>query len=304
MKIWKVKAVIQKTISFLPFPNRINFLFQKYVTRGVVLTDALFMDKLTHCQRHIEYYNKYSSVKENFTALEIGTGWYPIVPIGLYLAGAQQIYSIDISPLLSRERVINSIEKYIALAAKGSIPFEIKQDRLENIKRLLQHHQLDMNALLKQMNITSIVGDARKLSLPDACIDLINSNNTFEHIYPHILTDILKEFSRLLKADGVMSHAIDMSDHFAHLDHSITRYNFLQYTDAEWSRIDNSIQPQNRMRLYEHIELYRQNNIPVTETVITGKGDDTIKQVVLDERFRKHSPEENAIVHASIISKS
>ena len=51
------------------------------------------------------------------------------------------------------------------------------------------------------------------------------------------------------KPDGLHSHFIDMSDHFAHMDSSISIYHFLRYSEAQWKRIDNSIQPQNRWRL-------------------------------------------------------
>ena len=52
--IWILKALIQKTISFLPYNHSVNFLFQKYVTKGVRLTDELFEDKLIHCSNHLK----------------------------------------------------------------------------------------------------------------------------------------------------------------------------------------------------------------------------------------------------------
>ncbi|MDB5283282.1 MAG: hypothetical protein JWO06_2357, partial [Bacteroidota bacterium] len=244
MAVWILKAVVQKSISFLPFNHQLNFFFQKYITRGVVLGDALFEDKLTHCERHMAAYTKYGGAKD-FTALEIGTGWYPIVPIGLFLAGAEKIYTIDISSLLSEDRVLLTINRFIKQAEKG-FAFTVDKGRLELLKKLSGLKGFSATGLLEQMNITAIVGDARKIDLPDGSIGLVNSNNTFEHIYPEILIDILKEFKRIAKRGGVMSHAIDMSDHFAHLDKSITLYNFLQYSDKKWNLIDNSIQPQNR----------------------------------------------------------
>ena len=66
------------------------------------------------------------------------------------------------------------------------------------------------------------------LSLQKESVDFICSNNTFEHIPQEILRDILVEFKRVLHPNGLMSHFIDMSDHFAHFDSRITIYNFLQ----------------------------------------------------------------------------
>ena len=302
MAIWIAKAIIQKTISFLPLKHQINFLFQKYVTKGVNLSDYLFEDKLTHLQNHISYFLKYSKGETSkFTALELGTGWYPIVPVGLYLAGADKIYTLDISSLLNEERILQTVERFIQYSEKD-LGFKFLPERLEKLKEIVQQKNYSVAELLAAMNIVSLIVDARKIDLPDAGIDLINSNNTFEHIYPEILIDILKEFKRLAKPGAVMSHFIDMSDHFAHLDKSISVYNYLKFSEQQWNLIDNSIQPQNRMRLYEHEELYTKAGIPVTEKVIVGKGNDSIQSIDLDIRFKKYPIAETAITHASIIS--
>ncbi|MEP7168031.1 MAG: hypothetical protein ABI855_01545 [Bacteroidota bacterium] len=63
MKKWILKAIIQKTISFLPFKHRIKFLFQKYVTKGVYLSDVYFEDRLTHAAHHLKGYQKLSGKK-------------------------------------------------------------------------------------------------------------------------------------------------------------------------------------------------------------------------------------------------
>ena len=106
--IWIVKALIQKTISFLPYNHSINYLFQKHVTKGVRLTDELFEDKLIHCKNHLQYFSSYATTPAT-SSLEIGTGWYPIVPIGLYLFGFENIVSVDISDLLTTEAIHQTI---------------------------------------------------------------------------------------------------------------------------------------------------------------------------------------------------
>src|SRR4029078_511022 len=112
-------------------------------------------------------------------------------------------------------------------------------ERFNTLKTILnEYEKYSLNDVLSKLNIFYLIEDARSLSLADNSIDLVNSNNTFEHIYPEILIPILKDFKRVVKKDGVMSHFIDMSDHFAHFDKSINIYNFLRFTDAQWNRID------------------------------------------------------------------
>lgn len=306
MKIWIAKAVIQKSISFLPYKHRINFLFQKYVTKGVLLTDALMDDKLTHCSNHLKYYFKYGNKKEGFASLEIGTGWYPIVPIGLFLAGADEIYTIDISSLLQTTAIHQTVGKLLDYYASGKLQNYlpvIKTDRLDVLKAALLMKGAP-EKILETMHIKTTVGDARKMPFPDAKMDLINSNNTFEHIPEGILADILVEFKRVLKPDGVMSHQIDMSDHFAHLDKSITIYNFLQFTDARWNNIDNSIQPQNRLRITDFRRLHQQAGFKILEEINRPGSVSDLRKVKLADKYKSNTEPDNAISHTLLVSQS
>ena len=56
---WKAEAIVQKGISYLPKKDKINYLFQKYVTKGVYLTDEYFTYKITHARDHLAYFKKY-----------------------------------------------------------------------------------------------------------------------------------------------------------------------------------------------------------------------------------------------------
>ena len=304
--IWILKALIQKTISFLPYNHSINFLFQKYVTKGVRLTDELFEDKLIHCKNHLHYFSAYATTGPS-SSLEIGTGWYPIVPIGLYLFGFENIVSVDISDLLTTESVHQTIERYEAYLASGKLSQyleKIDMDRFAKLKELLKINE-PAHDLLKRINMQVIIGDARKIDRPGESFDLINSNNTFEHIYPGILTDIVKEFKRLLKPAGIMSHQIDMSDHFAHLDKSITIYNFLKYSDQQWSLIDNTIQPQNRLRDSDFKKIFNDLGLKIVHEQNRAGDINEIKALrpSLDAKYKDYSDADLAVSHSLYILK-
>lgn len=307
MKKWIQKAIVQKVISYLPWSHQINYIFQKYVTKGVYLTDDYFYDRLVHAKEHLEAYSKYAHQPLPETTLEIGTGWYPVVPISFFLSGVKQIYSVDISFLTSKERVETTLLKFMECCNSGKLSNYINysEPRLNALKELLKNYsQFTLEQILEQLNITYLIEDARQLSLPNQSIDLVNSNNTFEHIYPEILYPIMAEFKRVVKSngEGVMSHSIDMSDHFAHFDKSISIYNFLRFSDAQWKWIDNSIQPQNRMRFYEYKKMYADLGVPITvETFRTG---DTkqLERVQLSDKFVTQPVRETAISHCHFIS--
>ncbi len=307
MKKWVQKAIVQKTISYLPFSNKINYFFQKYVTKGVNLSEEYFYDRLGHARDHLMAYKKYSGKAFPETSLEIGTGWYPIVPIAFFLAGTKKIYSVDISFLTSKERIYTTLKAFQECERTGKLGtfFPVNSERWRSFNDIITtFNTLSLEQILHKLNIVYLIEDARKLSLPDNSVDLVNSNNTFEHIYPEILIPILKDFKRVVKKpEGVMSHFIDMSDHFAHFDKSINIYNFLKYSDQQWARIDNSIQPQSRCRIYEYKKIYSDLHIPITDEQNREGSLEELKAIPLAEKFASQRLEEVAISHCHFVSE-
>lgn len=304
MKVWVLKAVVQKAISLLPFKHNINFLFQKYITKGVNLTDALFEDKLIHCSNHIKAWNNYGSKTPNYTALELGTGWYPIVPIGLFLSGAGKVITLDIAALMNEERMFNTLDKFKEYYKSGKLKHyipDLDKPRYEWLVDITHSRYMSLDEILSSLNIEYRIEDARNRILPAESVDLINSNNVFEHIYPDILTDILKEFKRILTNDGIMSHFIDMSDHFAHLDKAITPYNYLQFTEGQWATIDNSVQPQNRMRINQHREIINRNGFKIVSEENRPGDLNQLQTLTLASPFNGFSNSDNVITHTHMV---
>ncbi|OFX45684.1 MAG: hypothetical protein A2046_12960 [Bacteroidetes bacterium GWA2_30_7] len=306
MKKWVQKAIVQKFISYLPLSHKINYIFQKYVTKGVTLSDEYFYDRLGHARDHIKSFQKYSDKKVPECSLEIGTGWYPIVPVSFFLAGTDKIYSVDISFLTSKERLGTTIQKFLEVYNSGQLKnyFDFQQSRFDILKNLHNNYdKYSLDEVLQMLNLKYLIEDARNLSLPDNSIDLVNSNNTFEHIYPNILIPILKEFRRVVKKqNGVMSHFIDMSDHFAHLDKSINIYNFLRFSDKQWKWIDNSIQPQNRIRIFDYKQIFYDLKIPISNESFSKGNLNELKSIQLADKFANQPLEEIAKSHCHFIS--
>ena len=305
MSIWHLKALVQKTISLLPFKHNINYFFQKNITKGIILRDDIFESKLVHANKHLLNYSKFGKSKEKLSTLEIGTGWYPVVPLAFFLRGIDRIVSIDISDLLTTDTLHTTIKKFIEYKESGKLNGlleDIDMIRFNKMKELL-NKDADPKKLLKNLNIEIIVDDARKTSFDTESFDMINSNNTFEHIYPHLLNDILIEFKRILKKDGIMSHHIDMSDHFAHLDRSITHYNFLKFSDAQWNLIDNSIQPQSRSRISDYRSMYNKLGFKILYEESIIENIDDLKKVKLDKKYSSQNEEDLAPISTVQVTK-
>ncbi len=307
MKKWILKAIIQKTISYFPYNQRINYLFQKHITKGVVLTDEHFNNKLIHANDHLKYFAKYGQQAfGDSICLELGSGWYPIIPISMFLAGFRQIVSLDISPWMTKKQIIETIKQFnrkISTPHFSEIKIHFKDDRLKQLIDIEAiAYQLTFNDLCKKLNFNLLIKDARNTGFETNSIEYICSNNTFEHIYPHFLEKILEEFNKILKTGGVMSHFIDMSDHFAHFDKSISIYNFLKFSDKTWNIIDNTIQPQNRLRYKDYIEMYNLLEIPLTFETYREGDIKTISKLKLNKKYQHQSYNELAISHCHLVS--
>ncbi|MBC8046316.1 MAG: hypothetical protein H7Y00_05935 [Fimbriimonadaceae bacterium] len=305
MAAWIAKAFIQKCISLLPWKHLLNYFFQKNITKGLSLTDNLFESKLNHCRQHIVALQKYTVYTKDFTALELGTGWYPIVPIGLYLAGAETIYSADIKSTITAKKIQLTIKKILDYDNENKLQQYIPGQYAERIITLkeIYNSKLNEEQMFSRLHIKTIVGDITKSDLQQTSIHLINSNNTFEHIPPVILKTILEYFRKIIHADGVMSHFIDLSDHFSHSDTSISNYNFLKFSETQWKLIDNTIQPQNRLRIPEYRKLLQETKWLIVEEELTSAQADRIDSITISKRFKHFSKEELAVTHALLITK-
>lgn len=307
MSKWILKAVVQKAISFLPGKERINHLFQKHVTKGVELTDQHLTYKLEAGRDHIHYFDKYAATaRDQAEILELGTGWYPIVPLLFYLGGFGAVTSIDIRNWQSRERHLTALRRIMEYYDAGKLQAyctTIVPSRLAELRALLtEPEHPSTRQINERIHLDTKVMDATRLSFPDDRFDMVCSNNTFEHIPAGVLEGILREFQRVVRPKGVMSHFIDLSDHFAHMDRSISIYNFLKFSERRWQFIDNDIQPQNRLRWKDYLAMYERLNIDVREQNYRKGSPEMVAGTRVHREFAGYTEEELAISHGYIVS--
>jgi SAM-dependent methyltransferase len=307
MAKWILKAVVQKGISYLPYKQELNFFFQKYITRGVALTDAHFVYKLEAARDHLRFYTRFGTVPlAEARVLELGTGWYPIVPAILYLAGCNAIESIDIRNWLTVERQLTAYRKILEYYDSGRLsPYlaNPQSDRIGLLRELCRSPSPRSAGISERVGLRTTIMDATALTYADDTFDLICSNNTFEHIHAPVLREILREFKRVLKPRGVMSHFVDLSDHFAHLDGSITIYHFLRFSEGQWRWIDNDIQPQNRLRWPDYRAVYAELGIAIRAEEVRAGDLQALATVPVHPQFAARlTAEELAVSHGYLVS--
>lgn len=285
---WYIKAAVQKSIAALPFAPQLNYLFQRHITRSLTLSDALLMERVERVQQHL------LARQPQGTALELGTGWFPVVPVLLWLYGYEKVLSVDIRSHIRPALLAETREAVLRL--RPQIEATLGNADAQRWQQLAEAKPLPSA-------IVWLTADARSLSLPPKSVDFVVSNNTFEHIPADILREILAAFTALLHPSGSMSHYVDMHDHYAYSDARISPYHFLRYSPRQWQWIENRLQSQNRLRLPQYRALFQETGWAITQETPEWGFPEILRQEPLYPVFRQMDVDECAALYVHIVAR-
>lgn len=308
---WKLKAFIQNTIAMLPsaLSYRLYYLVQRRFG-GLRSPDP--SSRLQAAAEILARIEQQGHAADSMAFLEIGTGPRVIVPIALWLCGASEIISVDLNPYLRTELVARDIA-YIRHHRQEIQtlfqPYASAALFRERLARLEMVEGMRLDDLLDMMHIRyQAPQDAAHLDLPAHSLDHHISFTVLEHIPPGALRSILLEGRRVLKRDGLFVHTVDLSDHFAHSDESISAVNFLQFSEEEWARhAGNRYMYHNRLRIDDYVDLFEAAGL---EILWLGSRTDSraLKELrdgfVVDQRFKAKSAETNATTYMQVVASS
>ncbi len=307
MPHWLIKSALHRVISWLPGSHRLNGMLQTHVTRSTALTAMAFEDKIKESQRHLDAFRSQRPEAGAFSVFELGTGWHPILPLSFYLCGAKEIWSVDIQALV-RRRALQALLGWFCRAAESGRLQEwlpaLHPDRLPALTRLAQRAGEETPAaLLKQINIHLLILDAQQTPLGSGSVDLFESSGVLQYIPREVLRGIFQEWRRLAAPGAVMSHRVNLADQFASFDSSITPFNFLQYSPAQWRWRSSPLIWQNRLRIADYRELLQQAGFAiVNEENTTGKLED-LRRINLAAEFRHYREEDLLVLHSYLTAR-
>lgn len=247
---WKTKAFVQKTISFLPFSYRINYFLQRYMTVGKNLPETFILDRLQQAVRHLDSHKSWGEKTiDSIKILEIGTGWYPIVPIALFLSGANEIVSFDIRKLYSRMSIDQTLRSFLALHKCRKL--------VDLLPHFIESRMLQVDKALKESQVSKkwqyLSIEPKQLEnglfpFSSSCFDVVVSNNTFQFVPKENLTSWMTEIHRISKKNSIFSLSIDLTDEFSHSDPHIGPFHFLKYSERRWKFITCPLNATSRLR--------------------------------------------------------
>jgi hypothetical protein len=262
---WKIKGLVQKGLSMMPGGGSLNTRLQSLV--GGRRDFRSHADgKIADWAQSMQYLAESNFQVSGMRLMEIGTGWFPALPVCFSLGGAESIATFDAVRLLDESmsfRLLDAIEANTAQIAE--VLDKSPADLCATLAELRQCESL--NDLLGRSRIRyTALADAQATGLVSDSIDLVFSNSVLEHVPREAIGGLMRESFRVLRAGGLAMHNIGCNDHYAFFDRSISFVNFLQYGEREWRLWNNTIQYQNRMRAPEFVELAMQAGFEIVRT--------------------------------------
>jgi SAM-dependent methyltransferase len=298
---WQAKCAIDNAKALLPFQAQLRRLKDRLVPYQSNLED----DVRTVAQgiRQVQWVNAALPL-EGASVLEVGSGWQPMIPILYSLAGASRVLLTDLNVLLRPDT-------FAAALRTLRTQRQLILDGLNLDPKILDHMLREdaastMDERLKELRLVYMAPcDCRKLNLPAESVDVVTSRACLEHIPPDVLQDIFHESHRLLKAGGLACHWVDPSDHWEHQDKSLSRVNFLKYSDSwfRWTYI-NPINYQNRLRHPEYAQMLEKAGFRIVreEREVDEASLRQLAYMQVAQRFRRFSKQDLATVDSLFLA--
>lgn len=300
---WWVKAALQGMVSTLPRASALTDAVRS--RRTPYLTQAYFLSKWHHVREHLRALEGHQGRRDAGTCVvEIGTGWFPIVPLGLAVHDCQ-VVTVDVAAHLDADRVRLAMQVLSDLAGQGQITVG-SPVRLALLRELLDSPAgATVSDLLGPLGVTSHVADATDLSaLPDAHgAALFVSNNTLEHIPAETIRAVFAEFGRVGSPDAQMSHYIDLADHYAGSDPSISEFHFLTLGPRRWRLANNRLGYQNRLQIGDYQRLLAETGWVVTREVLTRRKRGELERLDLVPPFDTMPVSDLLVVKAHLVAQ-
>ncbi len=298
---WKIKGAIQKVLSGIPGGKRLNDRLQ--LSAGLRNFEENVGAKVADWTQTCQYLRDVQFAIPGAAIVEIGAGWYPVLPTCFSLAGARSIKTYDIqrhiNPTLTA-RALKTMETHLDEIAKYCV--SEPADTAGKLRKLIQAGSID--ELLRLTGIEYYApGDARQTGLQPNSVDLVYSNSVFEHVPKTAILEILRESQRILKPGGLALHNVGCNDHYAFVDPSISFVNFLRFSESEWRLWNNSLQYQNRLRAPQFLDLASEAGLKVIykRTHVRPGSREALAQFTVAREFRQFQPEDLATTSLDFI---
>ena len=295
---WRLKVVAFWFFTVLPRGGELYLFFQKYVSKTVPrrmsptsYTARSFVENWKSLESHFG-----RDSLPNIQMFEFGAGWDLFGNLIYWCMGANNQLVYDQTRWARPEQINTAIRHLQTDPPAGATRVPSRQIRLE-----AEFWEADLKEFYGI--VYRAPADAAATKLPDESIDAIVTTSVFEHLPHPVALAILKECRRILRKSGVMSHAIDYSDHYAHSDATIGPYNFLKYSSEHWRLCNPSIHYQNRLRHVDYETMFLKTRFVVVEakSVVPAEKENSIELITLAPEYTGRNRDDLAPIYGQFV---
>ncbi|NQT38998.1 MAG: class I SAM-dependent methyltransferase [Planctomycetes bacterium] len=273
---WRTLVVRKAIIGRLPFADKL---------RAIKRRAFGYPPNAKHLELTIKCYERITLAIENLgmsihdsVILEIGSGWFPTIPILFARDGARNIIMSDLN--IHMDKI--TFRETAAYLKKRFSDNEYIQS-ITDVSALPIEYYAPFNAS----------------RLSDKSVDIVVSSMVLEHIPRSDIYNLFSSLRPKIVDDGCMVHLVDHSDHFEHYDKSISRIHFLTWSEEKHAVINFLIKDgENRMRHHEYQQIFSDSGYEVIneETDLDNRTLEILGTLDLVYPYSKMQPEQLAVV--------
>ena len=256
---WQLKGAVQKALGRMPFGERLHYELQKRAG-GLRMFEHELAGKIEDWRLMVGHLRSAGVPVTGARFLEMGTGWYPTFPFCLYFGGAASVMTVDLHRFLKRELTVRMAEALAPVLPVIAEATGRPEPELARLQRALVE-AVRRGASLEEATAGVVVyrapSDAAATGLPAASVDVVFSNSVLEHVPRLEIERCFAEARRILGEGGVAFHSVNCGDHYAYADRNVHQLNYLQFSDRDWEKWNNSFLYQNRLRARDFVEMAR-----------------------------------------------
>lgn len=305
---WRLKGTLQKALGALPGGESLHYRLQRRFggMRDPRREMRLKIDDWALMVRQL----RADGLEIAGAALmEIGSGWYPLLPFACHLAGAARVVTCDLNRLLKPDLMRQCID-----ALGEQLPRIAEVSCADPARVRARHARLREAAAASDDPATITDGgvdyrapaDAAAPGLADGGLDLIFSNSVLEHVPPEAIARLHRASLRLLRPGGRIFHSVNCGDHYAYVDPSIHQLHYLRYDDRRWAFWNNRFLYQNRLRAYELVDGAREAGFEIALDTSHARPErlEQLRAMTVAPRFAHIPPERLCITTVDFIGRA
>ena len=241
---WRLKVARLAILGRVPFGSTLRRLKREYL--GYAPDPANIRSTLSHLDQMQQTINALGRSFEGATVLEIGSGWFPTIPIMLTVGGARRVLMSDLNPHMDEVTFATT---------------------LQLLKELMPTNRRLQDVTCLQDLPISYLAPFDVGAVPSATLDFVLSRTVLEHIPPDELVGLLASLIPALAPGGLMIHVVDHSDHLEHADKSISKINFLTWSKRKHALVNFlTKEGENRLRHHQYPFLFSKAGYEVIHT--------------------------------------